>query len=539
MHIENQFQLSLKGVILKLLISLKISLSLFFLSFSLFALTPTSLRMIKNSYIPGAFELFLLPAKNNLLLDENSYYQKWKSYIPLYGKYNLLEHQKTSHGSSFDYDIHIPVIMYGPKFIKNGLSSKEIYTPDITATIAYMIGASPLPHQAGEPLKEALADIKGAMPKIIVLFVIDQGGWIYLNGDKDIRKHPHLDELISKGFLFNQARLNFLPAATPVSHAVLGTGLFPKFNGVFNYNFFNKDINTIRSLYKGAKGLDLSFLKQPSLADTYDLLKSNRPIVFSYAAKAYSAIGMGGHGASFKGGDRDYLFWFDYGQKRFVTDERLFILPASSQKIRFEDYARMKDGDQYWNKEKCSDAYDRLSMDCFLGSPYFTRMEGEMLRESLKGINDLGKDDLTDLVFISLGSTDYCGHMMGSESIECAKTLSAVDEQLNSLISLINEKSGGDFAVFITADHGTAPLSVISGGKILIEEKLAKEINQKFDKLDDGIDIVKELSLVSFINLPELHANGLDIDDLKAFLSDYKVDGQPFFEKVYSYRDLE
>jgi arylsulfatase A-like enzyme len=47
-------------------------------------------------------------------------------------------HEGTSHGTSFDYDTHVPLIFYGWK-VKPGESNTQVFVEDIAPTITNLI----------------------------------------------------------------------------------------------------------------------------------------------------------------------------------------------------------------------------------------------------------------------------------------------------------------------------------------------------------------------------------------------------------------
>jgi arylsulfatase A-like enzyme len=69
----------------------------------------------------------------------------------------------------------------------------------------------------------------------------------------------------------------------------------------------------------------------------------------------------------------------------------------------------------------------------------------------------LGSSDVTDLLAISLSSTDYVGHQFGPNSIETEDTYLRLDKDLAAFFDYLDKKIGkGQYTFFITADHGVA-----------------------------------------------------------------------------------
>jgi hypothetical protein len=70
----------------------------------------------------------------------------------------------------------------------------------------------------------------------------------------------------------------------------------------------------------------------------------------------------------------------------------------------------------------------------------------------------LGRDDVPDLLAISVSGTDYVGHVFGPESLEAEDNLVRVDRALSRLLARLEREQRGPIALVITADHGVARL---------------------------------------------------------------------------------
>jgi hypothetical protein len=71
----------------------------------------------------------------------------------------------------------------------------------------------------------------------------------------------------------------------------------------------------------------------------------------------------------------------------------------------------------------------------------------------------LGTHDVTDVLTLSISSTDILGHTVGPDSPEQRKMLAAIDVQLNDFFDFLNTHVDGGLAnvwVSLTGDHGVA-----------------------------------------------------------------------------------
>jgi predicted AlkP superfamily pyrophosphatase or phosphodiesterase len=74
----------------------------------------------------------------------------------------------------------------------------------------------------------------------------------------------------------------------------------------------------------------------------------------------------------------------------------------------------------------------------------------------------LGKGTGTDLLIVGASATDYVGHSLGTQGSEMCLQLLSLDRYLGQLMAVL-DKSGVDYAVALTADHGGLDLPERSG----------------------------------------------------------------------------
>ncbi len=72
---------------------------------------------------------------------------------------------------------------------------------------------------------------------------------------------------------------------------------------------------------------------------------------------------------------------------------------------------------------------------------------------------EIGKDDVPDLLFVGASSADYIGHSYGPFSQEVQDYYLRLDRMLDGFLDFLNETVGeGRYSVVLTADHGVLPL---------------------------------------------------------------------------------
>ena len=80
----------------------------------------------------------------------------------------------------------------------------------------------------------------------------------------------------------------------------------------------------------------------------------------------------------------------------------------------------------------------------------------EMAKAAIEG-EQLGADEITDLLAVSLSTPDYIGHAFGPNSIEQEDDFLRLDKDLGAFLTYLDGKVGqGNYTVFLSADHGVA-----------------------------------------------------------------------------------
>ena len=91
-------------------------------------------------------------------------------------------------------------------------------------------------------------------------------------------------------------------------------------------------------------------------------------------------------------------------------------------------------------------------------SPFGNDATLDAAREILRN-EELGKDDHPDVLAINISSTDYVGHSFGPYSLEVEDMAYRTDEHLGAFARLLDREVGaGHWILFLTADHGVAPI---------------------------------------------------------------------------------
>ncbi len=430
----------------------------------------------------------------------------------------------TSHAGPYGYLQKVPLVFYGPGFIKSvgdfGPSGGVSFV-DVAPTIARLLGLE-MPKTAGTPLSGILAKA-ATSPKLVLTVTIDGGGWNVLNRWPDA--WPHLQKLMSQGASLQGVRVGSSPSVTPPIHANLSTGAWPRRHGVPAI-VLRSDGGEVTGAFRdfdNDKVIPLDpnrNLRAPTVGDLWDRAMGNRPKVGLIAAGNYP-LGMLGHGAALPGGDRDFAALLA-ARGRFTTDRRFYSLPAyvnagGDPLPVYEDILDRTDGqaDGLWQ----GNVLDELTaaQSPVLG-PWETRIALDVLRRE-----KYGRDDVTDLFYVHYKSPDHAGHKWNMISREMNDVVRSVDTAVGDLVDWLNHSVGrNSYVLIVTADHGQTPLQ--AGGWPISQNELFADIESRFDHVEDGRTIIQSSSAnVLFTNKAGMKVNSVSPEDISSWLSRYTI----------------
>lgn len=164
---------------------------------------------------------------------------------------------------------------------------------------------------------------------------------------------------------------------------------------------------------------------------------------------------------------------------------------------------------------------------------------------ALEGVRQLGlgNDGHTDLLSMSLSTTDAVGHAYGPDSREMHDQVLRVDHWLGWFLdSLTRLVPQDDIVLALTADHGGTPYPEDlhaqgkAGGRIDLRS-IVKELRAAFDHRFAVDFRFREAAGLVFGDLPALRARGINVDSLASSVADQmrKIDG---VVHVYTPRSL-
>jgi hypothetical protein len=419
---------------------------------------------------------------------------------------------RTTHASPWDYHARVPLFLYGPGFIRSGIhSDRAVTVADLAPTFAELLGME-FPTPESEPLREALVPEarRPERPAAIVLVVYDGGGWNVL--EQWPEAWPEERRLAFDGTAYTNATVGSAPAITAPVHANMGTGVFPEDHGLPE-NTARRPDGEIAEVYFHEH--DPRLLLEETVADVWDREQGNRPWVGLVGFESWH-LGMMGHGAALAGGDRDMAALWNRDENEYWINEEIYAFPRPfpetlDRHLRGLDASDgARDGEWRGND---------LTNDFLIpGTPAFVSWERDIVR-SLFEHAPIGRDDLTDLLFIEMKSTDYGGHIWNMLRPHQSDILAAEDRLLGELRELLDQRIGpGRYVLAVTADHGQTPNPEVQDGVRIDRYLLEESIERYF-----GADVVETIHPSEiFLNRAVLETEGITWGEVARYVGEVR-----------------
>ncbi len=312
-------------------------------------------------------------------------------------------------------------------------------------------------------------------PRLVLVIVVDQMRGDYLERFAPLLNHG-LARLLREGIVFTDTHHFHAATETAPGHATLATGAFPKRHGIVGNSWFDRERGSdVYCCGDPDHGVSPRNMLVPALGD---LLKAAYPQAKVYAASAKdrAAILMGGHHA-------DGAWWYGRSTGSFVTstyygDEE--SQPAWVEAFNDEDRLAVHFANA-WNPLLPLDhtsAYDIEPLDrgpfidtfphavggftvereAFYRDVYTSPfVDGylEDFAEVLIEAENLGEDEVPDLLAVSFSALDTVGHGYGPNAPETLDTILRLDRTIGELLDYVDERIGMEnVVVAFSSDHG-------------------------------------------------------------------------------------
>lgn len=309
-------------------------------------------------------------------------------------------------------------------------------------------------------------------PALVVFLTVDQLRPEYLERWHD-QLTGGLRRLVDEGAFFTRALQDHGITETAPGHASTLSGRFPYSTGIASNT---AGVNTTEAPLVGAEGVGASPFRfhGTTLAD-WMVAADPRTRVLSVSRKDRGAILPIGRG-------RFPVFWYAPSTGGFTTSRWYAdTLPAWVKAFNAEDHVMRRYAGTSWDLLRGEGAYpepdDARGEARSQESVFPHRLPGDTLRArnmiigfpamdaltldlAWRGVRamGLGAGPQTDLLAVSLSTTDAVGHRWGPDSRELHDHILRLDRLLGDFLdSLVALRGKERIVIALTADHGVAP----------------------------------------------------------------------------------
>lgn len=418
------------------------------------------------------------------------------------------------------------------------------------------------------------ASTQNEKPKLVVGIVVDQMRYDYLTRFENKYGEGGFKRLIREGFNCKNNHFNYIPTYTGPGHASIFTGTTPKNHGIIANDFYSKEEKRMVYCAKDETVLPVGSnsdmermsphrLKTTTFADEIRLFTQMKGKTIGISIKDRGAIFPAGHTAS-------AAYWFrGKDEGNFITSSYYMNeLPKWVQKFNASNVVKsyLRKWNTLYDIETYTESGDDLNefegtftgmdtatfphdlkrlfllnggYDILKESPFGNSILTDFAIEALKA-EQLGKDDITDVLTLSFSSTDYIGHQFGVNSKEVQDTYLRLDKDLERLLIVLDEEVGeGSYTVFLTADHGAAYIpnylksQKIPAGYVKysnVKEKLAVFLKRKYNT-ENLIENMSNNQI--FLNKKVIQLAGLNLSEIQENIVNEIIDYDEVY-KVYA-----
>ncbi len=394
-------------------------------------------------------------------------------------------------------------------------------------------------------------------PKLVVGLVVDQMRWDYLYRFYSKFGNDGFKRLLNKGYSLDNVHINYVPTVTALGHTSIYTGSVPAIHGIAGNDWTDKETgkNVYCTTDENVQPVGTANAKVGShspknlwsttVTDELRLATNFQGKVIGVSLKDRASILPAGH-------TPNGAFWFDDSSGNFVTSS--YYMNDLPQWMKSFNAQNLPDQlvANGWNtllpiNQYTESSPDNSSWEGLLGSaktptfpysnlqadyqakkdnirytPFGNTLTLKLAEASVEGEN-LGQDNITDILAINLASTDYAGHKFGPNSIEVEDVYLRLDQDLAQFFRYLDSKVGkGQYTVFLSADHGGAhSVGFLKEHKIstgFFGEGMEKDLNEKLkdkfgvDKLINGVD-----NYQVYFDRKLIKDNKLELESIKEF----------------------
>ena len=311
------------------------------------------------------------------------------------------------------------------------------------------------------------ADAYDGSPKLAIILVFDQFRGDYLDRYRaDFHAKNGWNLFLKQGAHFTDCYYDYANLVTAAGHSTIGTGSYTDGHGIPLNQWWVTgedgspyEVTSVEDSRYLIVGLPPGVTNTPgasphnelasTVGDELELATGGKAKVYGVSFKDRASILTSGHAS--KG-----AFWTEHANGGWVTStywmEQLpkwaadFNASGRAQKAREEAHAT-------------GDFYEQVGR-----TPASVSYQLDFAKALIQG-EELGKNPagVTDMLTLSISSTDILGHQVGPDSPEHRAMIDAADGQLDAFFTWLDKYVGlQNVAIALTGDHGVAPTEQVS-----------------------------------------------------------------------------
>ena len=411
----------------------------------------------------------------------------------------------------------------------------------------------------------AMAQNPFRRPKLVVGVVVDQMRWDYLYRYQERFGDNGFKRLMREGFNCENTMLNYIPAVTAIGHTSIYTGSVPAIHGIAGNDFHidgkqtyctdDAAVATVGSNSDAGK-MSPHNLKVTTIGDELHLATNYRSKIISVSLKDRASILPGGHTA-------DGAYWFDAETGNFITSTyyrkdlpgwlKQFNDRQLAKHYLSQDWETLYPTESYKNSTADNNSYenpfpgadtptmpvatsklmDSEGLGLIRNTPYGNTLTIDLALAAIDG-ERLGNRGETDMLAVSLSSTDYIGHLFGTYAIETEDTYLRLDRDIARLLAALDQEIGkGEYLLFLTADHAAAhnfkfltDKGIPAGGWDIEKTKAALNSHLKAEFKTDCNLVSGLLNYQIFLDNEKIDSLGISKENVVAAAIDYIKRGE-------------
>ena len=458
------------------------------------------LEMFARAYYPGrSGQIMIVPEPGEVILNAGE---------PFY---------RFMHGSPWEYDVQIPLLMFGTGAVRPGTYDAPATQRDVAPTVAALLGVPTPVTMSGRVLTEALRE-PVEPPKAIFIAVLDGARHDLI--ERHASALPTLRRLKDEGAWIADTQVDYLPSLTSVGHASIATGAEPRIHGVVANTMFDRITGRPSGPFPGLSPAPLLAL---TIADIWDLHTNGRAVIIIQGTTPRASISLAGHGRCLVNGHAPILAMFDATSAAWLTNENCYRLPSYVADDRADRMWQRSDGT--WLGHEVSDGRTLLR------TGWFPEFQVDALVSMIER-EAVGQDDVADLILANFKTLDYVAHRWGPESDELAAAAAGVDRALARVVEALDRAAGaGRFVVIVVSDHGMPGEPGPNGTARHYIDDIVGDLHARFDPAEASIVLYygDPADNQIFIDRERLERLGFTLADVADHLA-----AQPFIFAAYT-----